>query len=122
MPSQTKITCDGCGRDRTWTGNSVDYRLALVVQRIPAGPPDRNGSVSVFDMMIHPPIDQDAYFCGLDCLDKWRSTVAVPVDYRCPERDGQGRRCTARRLVGMGQTVLGSRPHAGPHRYEGTGA
>ena len=30
---KTEITCDGCGRDLTYTGNCEDYRLALVNDR-----------------------------------------------------------------------------------------
>ena len=63
------ITCDGCGRDITYTGNSVDYRLILASESKP-----RRGDGSVItDMMIYPDLDRPCHFCGLLCLDKWRN-------------------------------------------------
>lgn len=73
MAATHKITCDGCGADMTYTGNSVDYYL-----RLTTGSPQswymkegRNGG-AVTDMMIYPPIKGDHHFCGLECLDRWR--------------------------------------------------
>lgn len=66
MPKTIEIKCDGCGRDLTRTSNCEDYRLALVVERIPSV-----GGV-VTAMAAYPPIEQNAYFCGLDCLRGWR--------------------------------------------------
>lgn len=64
---ETKITCDGCGKDLTTTGNSVDYRLALVNEAIPSG----GGAVT--DMMVYPPIERNVHFCGMRCLKAWLS-------------------------------------------------
>jgi hypothetical protein len=61
----TVITCDGCGADITYTGNSVDYRLSLNVQAMSS----RGGVVT--DMMISPPLDGSRHFCGLPCLYAW---------------------------------------------------
>lgn len=65
MTSQTKITCDGCGNDLTSTGNSIDYRLLLANERLPIR------GTTCTDMMIYPPIEGDAHFCGLWCLHTW---------------------------------------------------
>lgn len=69
MGKTATITCDGCCRDLTYTGNSVDYRLVLGSEAKPIEP----GPGAVTDMMIYPPIDRTHYFCGLHCLDKWRA-------------------------------------------------
>jgi hypothetical protein len=66
MPKTVKISCDECGADLSYSGNSVDYRVALLNESIPS----RGGFVT--DMMIYPALEQNAYFCGLGCLDKWR--------------------------------------------------
>lgn len=60
-----QVLCDGCQRDITETGNSVDYRLLLIADRLPI-----SGN-TVTDMMIYPPIKRDHHFCGLDCLKDW---------------------------------------------------
>lgn len=60
-----KVTCDGCGADISATGNSIDYRLRLIAEALPSR------SMCVTDMMIYPPIKQDAHFCGLGCLRTW---------------------------------------------------
>ena len=75
------VTCDNCGRDISATANCVDYRLALVVERLPAR------SDYVTSMMLYPPIDRDAHFCGLGCLTKWigrksPTPAAPPADPR----------------------------------------
>lgn len=61
------VTCDGCGKDLTVTGNCQDYRLVLGNQSIPP----RRGFVTA--MHIPPPIDGAKHFCRLKCLDDWRS-------------------------------------------------
>lgn len=66
------ILCDGCGSDITTTGNSVDYRLALLNERLPL-----RGNMCT-DMMIYPPIKQDAYFCGVGCLKTWLNRGMTP--------------------------------------------
>ena len=65
MPKDVKVTCDGCGRDLTHTSNSIGYRLALKVERL------QTAGGAVTDVMIYPPLDRDAYFCGTLCLSDW---------------------------------------------------
>lgn len=60
-----KVTCDGCGNDISSTGNSIDYRLLLKAEKLPYR------SACVTDMMIYPPIERDAHFCGIGCLRVW---------------------------------------------------
>ena len=61
----TKVTCDGCGKDLTTTDNSVDYLLALMNQSLPTRGP------VVTDLGIRPKIKRDCHFCGIRCLRKW---------------------------------------------------
>ena len=68
MTVEHKITCDACGKDLTYTGNSVDYRLALISQAKGTYP----GAHAVTDMLIAPPLERDKHFCRLECLDIWR--------------------------------------------------
>ena len=65
MPKTTKILCDTCGADITSTGNSVDWRIALINQHIPS----RGGMVT--DMWITPQLKDDVYFCNAGCLRAW---------------------------------------------------
>jgi hypothetical protein len=60
-----QVFCDGCKRDITTTGNSIDYRLVLKSEIIPSG----GGSVT--DMLLYPIIEEDVHFCGLNCLKIW---------------------------------------------------
>ena len=61
----TTVVCDGCGADRTSTGNCEDYRLALVVESLP------RHSHTVTAMAVTPDIDRDHHFCGINCLVTW---------------------------------------------------
>src|SRR4051812_49045260 len=63
-----KIECDACGSDLTTRSNSVDYRLVLASESKPG-----YGAGAYTDMIISPPTDRAYYFCGLPCLDKWRT-------------------------------------------------
>ena len=63
-----EVKCDFCGRDLTWGGNCDDYCLELKCKHIPPGPPDENGCVFVFDVLIEPPIEKDYVFCGFGCM------------------------------------------------------
>lgn len=65
MAKTVAIICDACERDITTSGNSIDWRLALINESIPS----RGGFVS--DMMIYPAIEKNAYFCGLPCFLDW---------------------------------------------------
>lgn len=68
MAETHEVTCDGCGADLTYTGNSVDYRLVLDAEPKPTAP-DVN---AVTDMLIPRPIARKHHFCALRCLDNWR--------------------------------------------------
>ena len=66
------VTCDNCGTDLTSTGNSVDYRLLLDNERLPIH------GMSCTDMLIYPPIEQAAHFCGTVCLFRWLKPQLTP--------------------------------------------
>ena len=61
----TTVTCDQCQRDLATTGNCVDYRIALLNERIPS----TGGFVTA--MNIEPKLKQDYHFCGWKCLCDW---------------------------------------------------
>ena len=68
MTKQMTIECDGCGRDLTYTSNSVDYRLALIVERLLYTP----GGGAVTDIGILNPLPSaPKHFCTLSCLLIW---------------------------------------------------
>ena len=69
MPMSLHIACDGCGRDLTTTANAVDYRLCLRAERIL--PAETVSGTTLGLALRQPPIEQDAYFCGVACLAKW---------------------------------------------------
>lgn len=78
MATTTQVTCDGCGKDITYTGNSVDYRLVLDTQaKTPWYVREGKTGGPVTDWMQYPPISRRHHFCGLNCLDAWRTK---PVD------------------------------------------
>lgn len=60
-----QITCDGCSRDLTKTGNSIDWRIVLDNQKIPS----HEGAVT--DMWLEPSLKRSHHFCGLTCLRIW---------------------------------------------------
>ena len=62
-----KVTCDGCEKDLTYTGNCEDWRLVLANQAIPQPPGD--GFVTL--MAAYPPVDRTHHFCDLACLKAW---------------------------------------------------
>lgn len=64
-----KITCDVCGTDLTWTGNSIDWRLTLTNERI-----QHPGGVAT-DMMIYPVLKADAHVCGVKCLKEFAARL-----------------------------------------------
>lgn len=57
--------CENCNNDISYTTNSINWRIALVNERIPSC-----GGV-VTDMMIYPQLENDLRFCGLGCLKSW---------------------------------------------------
>lgn len=66
MVVQSKVTCDTCNADLTYTTNCMDWRLALVNQRVPCLP-----ECMLTSTVIHPKIEEDAHFCGVTCLKTW---------------------------------------------------
>ncbi len=64
-PKTTTILCDNCERDLSSSGNSIDYRIALLNQGIPS----RGGFVT--DVMLYPHLEHDRYFCGVRCMRKF---------------------------------------------------
>jgi len=64
---ETKITCDGCGNDLTYTGNEEEYRLALNLERKTIHP----DITYVTSMYFIPPIKKNKHFCGIECIEKW---------------------------------------------------
>ncbi len=65
MSKQTKITCDSCGKDLTFTGNCDGYYITLANTRMASW----GGAVTL--MAVYPALDHDLTFCGLTCLDLW---------------------------------------------------
>lgn len=65
MSKTVEITCDACGNDLTSSANCVDYRLALVNERIPSA----GGFVTA--MCAYPAIERDVHFCNVNCLREW---------------------------------------------------
>jgi hypothetical protein len=68
MEKRTLI-CDTCNRDIQTSGNSIDYRLAVINQRIPS-----KGGV-VTDMWEEPILERDYHFCSLSCFREWAKTI-----------------------------------------------
>ncbi len=72
MTRTTEIKCDGCAKDITYTGNSVDYRLVLACEGKSAWYEKEGMTGGVMtDMMIYPPIKRSHHFCDLKCLSRW---------------------------------------------------
>jgi hypothetical protein len=65
MSRITKVTCDTCANDLTWSSNCVDWRLALVNESVP------HQSEFVTMAGCYPAIKNNVHFCGIDCLRKW---------------------------------------------------
>lgn len=68
-----KVTCDGCGADVTATGNSVDYRLTLHAESLPAWwQLEGEGGGMCTNMMIYPAVKKPLHFCNnIACVQKW---------------------------------------------------
>lgn len=65
MAKTVQIKCDSCAKDLTYRSNCVDYYLTLSSE----SKASLGGIVTA--MMIYPAIDDDLFFCGLSCLDRW---------------------------------------------------
>jgi len=86
MTKTTQITCDGCGGDLTYTGNSVGYRLALINEHLPTDPRVK----VVTDMGIPRPISDNAHFCGIGCLNRWLNKKYPEIVKRHRRMEEQG--------------------------------
>ena len=62
MGKTTKIVCDKCDKNITYTSNCEDYRIAVTNERVRS----RGGVVT--DMALYPALESDLYFCGRSCL------------------------------------------------------
>jgi hypothetical protein len=60
-----KILCDNCYADLTYSRGGYDHCLHLEDRHY--GP----DSSIVVDYYMYPLLDNDAYFCGFECLEKW---------------------------------------------------
>jgi hypothetical protein len=65
MGTNTKITCDGCGKDLSDFGAMPDYYLHLSPVR------GKNSGGIVYAVCCYPDIEKSMDFCGLVCLGKW---------------------------------------------------
>lgn len=74
-----KVTCDACGKDLTYTGNCVDYRLLVTSESLGSGRGEDGRSYAVTAMMIYPPVDRSYHFCNLRCLRACPEIVGEPV-------------------------------------------
>lgn len=65
----SRITCDRCGNDITYTQNSVAYRIALITERVPIDPQVQ----AVTDLDLPRPLKdkEDKHFCSRSCLVQW---------------------------------------------------
>lgn len=63
----TKITCDHCGNDITYTSNCDDFRVVLSSEAMAHTP----GGGAVTLMYVTPQFPQPHYFCGERCLVRW---------------------------------------------------
>ena len=73
MGVTTKYLCDNCGRDLTYTGNSVDYRTVLSYESKAPWYIEK-GEMGGTDMMILPYPETKKCFCGKRCLTEWLET------------------------------------------------
>jgi len=62
---ETKILCDNCSEDLTYTTNCVDYRLCLYNESM-----DVNSNIVTLAMR-YPQLNRAYHFCRMDCLKKW---------------------------------------------------
>jgi hypothetical protein len=65
MSKEVKVICDGCGKDITSTGGIPDFRLHLESQKLP------HSSNIIAAVLVYPDIEEDCYFCNLQCLERW---------------------------------------------------
>jgi hypothetical protein len=66
MTNKRIVECDNCRADLTYIkdGSKFYLELAVVLKHV-------KGNDSSAYTNEEPPIDDDAHFCGLDCLASW---------------------------------------------------
>lgn len=65
MTHQTEIICDFCSENLSYSeGITLNY-LHLINETAP------NVNGYVIDVFMEPILNEDKYFCGLGCLEKW---------------------------------------------------
>ncbi|CAH1657722.1 hypothetical protein CHELA1G11_13011 [Hyphomicrobiales bacterium] len=74
MSAETKVTCDGCSDDITYTDGMAEQSLALVLRHRRV----KDHSAPVHCALIAPLIDETKHFCGFDCLRKWLGDKPAP--------------------------------------------
>ena len=62
-----KIFCDHCERDLTLSKGGYDHCLYLQDKKY-----GRNRS-NVIDYYMEPLLEEEAFFCGFECLKRWLS-------------------------------------------------
>jgi len=65
MSKKIEIKCDNCGANLLEPQSYDAWMLRLTTQKMPIC----NGSVLA--VLTYPPINGDAYFCNLKCLEAW---------------------------------------------------
>jgi hypothetical protein len=65
----TKVTCDVCAKDITYTMYASDYRILLCSESLA-----RQGNFS-YAMGNDPPIPEPMHFCGLKCFSSWAKSL-----------------------------------------------
>jgi len=70
MTIETKITCDHCKKDLTYSSGGVDSSLVLTNRNY--GP----NSAVVLDYLINDLLQEDHHFCGFGCLKKWIEEIS----------------------------------------------
>lgn len=61
----TKITCDSCERDITYTDDMPAFRLRLTTESL------QHLADMICAVIVDPQLERDYYFCDLACLCNW---------------------------------------------------
>lgn len=67
--TQRSIICDTCEKELI-VDSSYPHRYALKLSAVDYG---RNSSGMVYSVAMLPPLDRDYHFCGMKCLNAWKS-------------------------------------------------
>lgn len=80
MSATTSIKCDACEAElRKHTGFHHSYALELDAIDL-----EIHQSGPVMDLMIYPPLDRAAHFCGFDCLIVWLNKRTDKINAATP--------------------------------------